>query len=69
MNMCGLPHHAQKAIDAGIDIICAQGTEAGGVFTSSEIERVFILFIYLFSVFVCLFHVYSTTVVVFLYFS
>lgn len=31
MNMCGLPHHAQKAIDAGIDIICAQGTEAGGL--------------------------------------
>lgn len=30
MNMCGLPYHAQKALDAGIDIICAQGTEAGG---------------------------------------
>jgi len=30
MNMCGLPYHAKKALDAGVDIICAQGTEGGG---------------------------------------
>lgn len=30
MNMVGAPRHAQKALDAGIDIICAQGGEGGG---------------------------------------
>lgn len=30
MNMTGLPKHAQGALDVGCDIICAQGTEAGG---------------------------------------
>lgn len=30
MNMVGAPHHVQKALDVGCDIICAQGTEAGG---------------------------------------
>jgi len=30
MNMCGLPYHAKKALAAGVDIICAQGTEGGG---------------------------------------
>lgn len=30
MNMIGAPHHVRKALDAGVDIICAQGTEAGG---------------------------------------
>jgi len=30
MNMIGAPGHVQKALDVGMDIICAQGTEAGG---------------------------------------
>ncbi|BCS18292.1 nitronate monooxygenase [Aspergillus puulaauensis] len=30
MNMIGHPKHAQKAIDIGADIICAQGGEGGG---------------------------------------
>lgn len=30
MNMVGSPHHVQKALDVGMDLICAQGTEAGG---------------------------------------
>lgn len=30
MNMAGHPKHVVKALDAGVDIICAQGTEAGG---------------------------------------
>merc|ERR1719159_1023002 len=30
MNMIGSPKHVQKALDQGVDIICAQGTEAGG---------------------------------------
>ena len=30
MNMIGAPKHVQKAIDAGVDIICAQGGEGGG---------------------------------------
>jgi len=30
MNMIGSPKHVPKALDAGVDIICAQGTEAGG---------------------------------------
>jgi len=30
MNMVGAPHHVPKALAAGADIICAQGTEAGG---------------------------------------
>ncbi|KAF4663596.1 hypothetical protein FOZ61_001500 [Perkinsus olseni] len=30
MNMIGHPSHVAKAIKAGCDIICAQGTEAGG---------------------------------------
>merc|ERR1712070_1199722 len=30
MNMIGAVKHAQKAIDAGCDIICAQGGEGGG---------------------------------------
>lgn len=30
MNMVGHPKHAVKALDLGIDIVCAQGTEAGG---------------------------------------
>jgi len=30
MNMIGSPKHVQKALDAGVDIICAQGGEAGG---------------------------------------
>ncbi|KAJ3327034.1 hypothetical protein HDU76_012418 [Blyttiomyces sp. JEL0837] len=30
MNMIGAPKHVQKAIDAGCDIICAQGGEGGG---------------------------------------
>lgn len=30
MNMIGAPHHALKALEVGVDMICAQGTEAGG---------------------------------------
>lgn len=30
MNMTGLPKHAKAALEVGVDIICAQGTEAGG---------------------------------------
>lgn len=30
MNMVGAPKHAIKALDAGVDIICAQGSEGGG---------------------------------------
>lgn len=30
MNMVGAPKHVQKALDAGVDIICAQGGEGGG---------------------------------------
>lgn len=30
MNMVGHPKHAVKALDLGVDIVCAQGTEAGG---------------------------------------
>jgi len=30
MNMVGAPKHARKALDAGVDIICAQGGEGGG---------------------------------------
>lgn len=30
MNMVGAPKHAKKAIDVGVDIICAQGGEGGG---------------------------------------
>jgi len=29
-NMVGHPKHAMKALDVGVDIICAQGTEGGG---------------------------------------
>ena len=30
MNMVGSPRHVPKAIAVGVDLICAQGTEAGG---------------------------------------
>lgn len=30
MNMVGAPRHAVKALDAGVDIVCAQGGEGGG---------------------------------------
>merc|ERR1719463_450153 len=30
MNMIGAPKHAAKALEAGVDIICAQGGEGGG---------------------------------------
>merc|ERR1719192_1131334 len=30
MNMMGSPNHVAKALDAGVDIICAQGGEGGG---------------------------------------
>lgn len=30
MNMVGHPKHARKALDLGVDIICAQGGEGGG---------------------------------------
>merc|ERR1712227_171689 len=30
MNMIGAPKHVNKALDAGVDIICAQGGEGGG---------------------------------------
>lgn len=30
MNMVGAPRHAEKALQAGVDIICAQGGEGGG---------------------------------------
>lgn len=30
MNMIGAPKHALKALDVGVDIICAQGGEGGG---------------------------------------
>lgn len=30
MNMVGAPKHVKKALDVGIDIICAQGGEGGG---------------------------------------
>ena len=30
MNMVGAPKHARKALDAGVDIVCAQGGEGGG---------------------------------------
>ncbi len=30
MNMVGHPKHAKKALDAGVDMVCAQGGEGGG---------------------------------------
>eukprot|EP00429_Kryptoperidinium_foliaceum_P094991 CAMPEP_0176197954 /NCGR_PEP_ID=MMETSP0121_2-20121125/7806_1 /TAXON_ID=160619 /ORGANISM="Kryptoperidinium foliaceum, Strain CCMP 1326" /LENGTH=346 /DNA_ID=CAMNT_0017536795 /DNA_START=62 /DNA_END=1102 /DNA_ORIENTATION=+ len=30
MNMVGSPNHVPKALDAGVDLICAQGGEGGG---------------------------------------
>ena len=30
MNMVGHPRHAEKAFEAGVDIVCAQGGEGGG---------------------------------------
>merc|ERR1712176_1617684 len=30
MNMIGAPKHVKKALEAGVDIICAQGGEGGG---------------------------------------
>ncbi|KAK7751267.1 hypothetical protein SLS62_006812 [Diatrype stigma] len=30
MNMVGHPRHARKALDAGVDMVCAQGGEGGG---------------------------------------
>merc|ERR1719356_784890 len=30
MNMVGHPNHVQKALEAGVDLICAQGGEGGG---------------------------------------
>ena len=30
MNMVGAPKHAKKALDAGVDMVCAQGGEGGG---------------------------------------
>ncbi|PHH78903.1 hypothetical protein CDD82_2775 [Ophiocordyceps australis] len=30
MNMVGHPKHAVKALDMGVDMVCAQGTEGGG---------------------------------------
>jgi len=30
MNMVGAPKHARKALDAGVDVVCAQGGEGGG---------------------------------------
>jgi NAD(P)H-dependent flavin oxidoreductase YrpB (nitropropane dioxygenase family) len=30
MNMVGSPKHVEKALAAGVDAVCAQGTEAGG---------------------------------------
>jgi enoyl-[acyl-carrier protein] reductase II len=30
VNMCGKVHHAVRAVDAGCDMVVAQGTEAGG---------------------------------------
>jgi len=30
MNMIGAPKHVQKALESGVDIICAQGGEGGG---------------------------------------
>jgi NAD(P)H-dependent flavin oxidoreductase YrpB (nitropropane dioxygenase family) len=30
MNMVGAPKHAEKALRAGVDIVCAQGSEGGG---------------------------------------
>ena len=30
MNMVGAPAHAAKALDAGVDVVCAQGGEGGG---------------------------------------
>lgn len=30
MNMVGAPKHAEKALKAGVDILCAQGGEGGG---------------------------------------
>merc|ERR1711972_517604 len=30
MNMIGSPNHVSKALESGVDIICAQGGEGGG---------------------------------------
>ena len=30
MNMIGHPKHVQRCLDVGVDILCAQGSEAGG---------------------------------------
>eukprot|EP01064_Diplonema_japonicum_P014880 TRINITY_DN2256_c1_g3_i1.p1 TRINITY_DN2256_c1_g3~~TRINITY_DN2256_c1_g3_i1.p1 ORF type:complete len:382 (+),score=72.93 TRINITY_DN2256_c1_g3_i1:64-1146(+) len=30
MNMCGHPHHVDKALAVGVDMVCCQGYEAGG---------------------------------------
>ena len=31
MNMVGHPHHVDKALEAGVDMICAQGTEVSAL--------------------------------------
>lgn len=31
MNMIGHPKHVQKCMDVGVDLLCAQGSEAGDI--------------------------------------
>jgi hypothetical protein len=40
MNMIGHPKHVQKALDVGVDIICAQGGEGGGHTGDGTVELV-----------------------------
>jgi len=38
MNMVGAPKHVDKALEAGVDLICAQGGEGGGHTGNSQID-------------------------------
>jgi hypothetical protein len=51
MNMCGLPYHVKKCLEAGIDIVCAQGTEAGGIFERYHQSNFLIILIFFSSFF------------------
>lgn len=44
MNMIGAPKHCVKALAAGVDLICAQGGEGGGVSRAAAVLRVLLFF-------------------------
>ena len=46
MNMVGHPKHVKYALEAGVDIICCQGTEAGGVRYSLSFASASIVYSY-----------------------